>query len=263
MIDTRQLDTLVDPLIDISRRAGAAIMKIYDADNADIEIKQDSSPVTSADLAANAVICESLQMLTPTVPIVSEENKHQPYATRSTYEEHWIVDPLDGTKEFIKRNGEFTVNIALIRGGKPVLGFVYVPVSGDLYYGGVDIGAYRINKYGEKTRIGATAIQLSQPGLRVVTSRSHMSDETEQWIAQLTHAEVQRKGSSLKITSIAAGEADLYPKIGPTMEWDTAAADAVLRAAGGSITQLSNGKPLDYNKPDLTNPHFLAAGQLN
>lgn len=257
-----QLEKLIEPLKAISIQAGGAIMDIYLADTAEVQIKSDQSPVTSADLAANAIICEALEALTPHIPIISEETASVDYAIRSQYDYYWLVDPLDGTKEFIKRNGEFTVNIALIKGQTPILGFVYVPVTGDLYYGGDGVGAYLDDKSGNTTSLGVRKVTMTQPGLRVVTSRSHMSADTQAWIDKLDNAHIERRGSSLKMINIATGASDLYPKIGPTMEWDTGAADAILRAAGGSITKMTDGLPLEYNKRDLTNPHFLAAAEI-
>lgn len=255
------IHSYIPDLLSISRAAGEAIMQVYHKADQGIEIKMDHSPVTAADHAANRIICEGLARVAPSIPIISEENEATDYAIRSCYQQYWLVDPLDGTKEFIKGNDEFTVNIALIEGGIPTLGVVFAPALRDMYYGGGQAGAFHVSASTAPRRIYSRPATRQDTGLRIVVSRSHMDAKTTTWIDQLDNPVVIPCGSSLKMTMIADGKADIYPKLGPTMEWDTAAADAILQAAGGSIIQLDSGKPLAYNKVNLTNPHFIASGR--
>lgn len=236
----------------IARDAGNAIITVYQRADVDVQHKDDNSPLTEADLAAHQVICEGLRALPTQHPIVSEESCDIRWAERQSWSRYWLVDPLDGTKEFIKRNGEFTVNIALIENGEPILGVVYAPVLDALYTGERGGGAF-LN--GE-----AISVVESMPDtLRVVGSRSHPSPETLDWLKALDKSyRLTPMGSSLKLCRIAEGKADLYPRLGPTSEWDTAAGHAVLNAAGGELVTL-DGKPLRYNqKRDYLNPHFIA-----
>lgn len=247
---------------DIARDAGNAILNIYNADNSiAVEHKADNSPLTIADKASNAVIMEGLKKLLVQYPIISEENKEVPYEVRSAYEYYWLVDPLDGTKEFIKRNGEFTVNIALIYQQRPVLGVVYAPCLDEMYYAAKSEGAY-LNKGGETRRLYARAFHLDDAGLNLVSSRSHLNAETEAFIAKFRDPGLVSKGSSLKFLMIASGEAHVYPRIAPTMEWDTAAAQMVVEESGGSILEFESGEALHYNKVNLLNPHFVAYGKV-
>lgn len=238
-------------------KAGESILKIYNDPNADFEVerKADNSPLTKADRAAHLEIVEILEPLQ--IPILSEEGRGIPYEERCGWSQLWIVDPLDGTKEFIKRNGEFTVNIALVEAGVPVLGVIYVPVTGELYYGDRDEGAFKVVD-SVTTKL---PIESSREECIVVASRSHLSEETSAFIdsLRLKHERVEMvsKGSSLKICLVAEGSADVYPRFAPTMEWDTAAGDAILRAAGGVLTHTDSSQPLIYNKVDLLNPHFI------
>lgn len=236
----------------IARDAGNAIMTVYQRADVDVQHKDDNSPLTEADLAAHQVICDGLRALPIQYPIVSEESCDIRWAERQSWSRYWLVDPLDGTKEFIKRIGEFTVNIALIENGEPVLGVVYAPVLDALYTGERGGGAF-LN--GE-----AISVVESMPDtVRVVGSRSHPSPETLDWLKALAKPyRLIPMGSSLKLCRIAEGKADLYPRLGPTSEWDTAAGHAVLNAAGGELVTL-DGKPLRYNqKRDYLNPHFIA-----
>ena len=245
---------LLERVIEISQLAGRAIMDIYQQ-GIKVTHKADDSPLTQADLASHRIICSALEKLEPGLPCLSEESIAVDYSTRSSWREYWLIDPLDGTKEFIKRNGEFTVNIALIRGHEPVMGVVHIPVSGESFSGGRDLGARRVNRRGE-----ATAIQVRKPSadpLVVVGSRSHANPALERYLAQLGRHELISMGSSLKFCAVAEGKADFYPRLGPTSEWDTAAAHAVVVAAGGSVVKL-DGQPLQYNlKDSLLNPEFL------
>lgn len=245
------------PLIDITRRAASVIMDIY---NTDFEVrgKSDDSPVTEADEKAEAVIIEALRELAPEIPIIAEEAVAAG-KTEQIAERFWLVDPLDGTREFINRNGEFTVNIALIENGQPILGVVYAPAIDRLFAGCVGHGA-QVIEAGEVRDIQIRDIPAE--GLTVVASRSHGDPEAlKQFLGDQKVAEVRNAGSSLKICLVAAGEADLYPRLGRTMEWDIAAGHAVLRAAGGRLTNLER-QDLGYGKTGFENPHFLAFGAL-
>lgn len=243
---------MLKELQQIARDAGAAIMDIYNSDDFDVQLKGDDSPLTKADLAAHRVIVDGLSKLSEQYPVLSEESADISWGQRQQWQRYWLVDPLDGTKEFIKRNGEFTVNIALIENGEPVMGVVYAPVLDAMYVGERDNGA----------TLNGTPIQVEQNApetLRIVGSRSHASQETTDWLEQLDKPyEMVPMGSSLKICLVAEGKADIYPRLGPTSEWDTAAAHAVLNAAGGSITTV-DGEPLRYNQKDsFLNPYFIA-----
>ncbi|MFW6094493.1 MAG: 3'(2'),5'-bisphosphate nucleotidase CysQ [Pseudomonadota bacterium] len=247
-------------LIDLTRRAGDAILEIYESDF-DVETKDDESPLTKADLAAHRIITEGLAALTPEIPVVSEESEPPDYATRSGWPRYWLLDPLDGTKEFINKNGEFTVNIALIEHQQPVYGVVGVPAQGTVYTG--DVGRGVAEKHGAtgSERLHGRAMQEGGPVV-VVASRSHGGERLESYIEALGErfAEVRRTpvGSSLKLCILAEGHADLYPRLGPTSEWDIAAAHAVLEAAGGTLWA-ADGQPLRYNaKASFLNPEFIA-----
>lgn len=250
---------LAQEVVQIARHAGAAIMAVYGKKDLGVELKADESPLTLADQAANEVICRELEKLPVRYPIISEENKAVPYATRKNYEYHWLVDPLDGTKEFIKRNGEFTVNIALIHQGRPVMGVVYVPCFNEAYWGAAGVGAY-LETNGTSTKLEVPPFHLTDEGLHVVCSRSHLNEDTQAFVDKLNGPELVPKGSSLKFLIIARGEAHVYPRLGPTMEWDTAAAQAVLEQAGGSVIDEETRQPLRYNKENLLNPYFIAYG---
>lgn len=232
-------------------------MEIYNGEIT-VEIKDDKSPLTAADKASHAVIVAGLQELTPDIPVLSEEGKDIPYEVRRNWRRFWLVDPLDGTKEFIKRNGEFTVNIALIEGQESVLGVVYVPAQDKMFWGGRGQGAWCREGQGE-----AVAIQVRkadpEKGLTVVMSRSHPSPELEEYLKDIKVADALPVGSSLKLCAVAEGRADLYPRLGPTMEWDTAAGHAVVEGAGGTV-KTPEGMPLLYNKENLLNPFFIVEG---
>ena len=252
---------LVQQVLPIAKAAGEAILEIYHQPEAiGTTYKADDSPLTLADQASNQVICEGLQTLSIQYPIVSEENKAIPYAERKDYDYFWMVDPLDGTKEFIKRNGEFTVNIALIHEQRSILGVVYVPCTEELFYAVKGQGAYLI-KDGQSRRLEVKTFTTTDANLRIVCSRSHLNEATQAFVDQYETPELIARGSSLKFTSIAAGEAHLYPRLAPTMEWDTAAAQIVLEEAGGAVIQAENGAPVQYNKENLLNPHFIALGK--
>ncbi len=247
----------LEQLLNLARRAGDAILEIYHTEFT-VQDKEDHSPLTAADLASHGIIVEQLRLLTPEIPVLSEESAAIPFTTRRSWNRYWLIDPLDGTKEFIKRNGEFTVNIALIEEQRPVLGIVYVPVSGVLYFGGAGLGAFRETPGEERRQI--TVCSRRRNPIRVAGSRSHASEGLQLLLANLGPHERVSMGSSLKFCLVAEGSADLYPRLGPTSEWDTAAAQAVVEAAGGKVTDLQL-QPLRYNtKESLLNPHFLVFG---
>ena len=247
-------------IVGIAREAGYAILEVYDRDFAVTE-KEDTSPLTEADLASHRVIRQRLASLTPETPLLSEESATVPFAERSRWHRYWLVDPLDGTNEFIKRNGEFTVNIALIEGGVPVLGVVYVPVTGVTYFGEHDHGAFRQEGNQPPRPIHVTAELQGTP--RVVGSRSHAGEGLQRYLANLGDHELVSMGSSLKLCLVAEGKADVYPRLGPTSEWDTAAAQAVVEAAGGRVTDTGMA-PLRYNTKDsLLNPEFFVFGDIS
>jgi len=247
---------LLDAVLEIATEAGAAIMQVYGREF-EVELKDDRSPLTEADRAAHRIIVDRLGRLSEVYPVLSEESADHELENRRRWNPYWLVDPLDGTKEFVKRNGEFTVNIALVEDNKPVLGAVVAPAIGTAYGGTVGFGAFK--QVGDHR----AAIQVQQPAaepLRVVGSRSHANPDLEAFLAAIGPHELKPMGSSLKICLVAEGEADLYPRLGPTSEWDTAAAEAVLISAGGSMMDLT-GAPLAYNtRESLLNPHFLAVG---
>lgn len=239
--------------------AGHAIMEIYKAaawQMPDVALKPDDSALTQADLRAHEILANGLAKLAPDVPVVSEEDAAS-HANRAPGGAFWLIDPLDGTREFIARNGEFTVNIAFVAGGRPVFGVVYAPALNLLYWGGVGAGAFR-QRRSEIERITVAPYAHGARTTRVVASKSHLNADTARFITALGPHKLIQAGSSLKFCRIAEGAADVYPRLGPTCEWDTAAAQAVLEAAGGHVTTL-DGMPLTYGKPEILNPHFVAS----
>lgn len=245
---------LIEQLLPIARAAGGAIMALYEADATHVQHKADASPVTDADLAAHHVLATQLAALLPGCPVVSEEDACS-QAYRQNKGRFWLIDPLDGTKEFIARNGEFTVNIALIEDGCSVLGVVYAPAIDALYWGGAGLGAFRCIR-GETLAIEVSADRASV-SCRVVASKSHLNEATQSFINRLGAVSLVQAGSSLKFCRVAEGAADIYPRLAPTCEWDTAAAQAVLEGAGGAVVDLQ-GQPLQYGKPHVLNPSFIA-----
>lgn len=240
--------------------AGAAILHIYNSENFEIDFKNDDSPLTKADKKGHEIITKHLSETE--MPILSEEGKNIEFIERKNWNQYWCVDPLDGTKEFIKRNGEFTVNIALIENGEPILGVVYVPVLDKLFYGVKNQGAFLIE--GQKqTKLSENNYQLgfdklnTIKNIKVVASRSHLSAETENFINSLDNPETLSMGSSLKFLLLAEGKAQVYPRFAPTMEWDTAAAHAVLNALYYQVLAYPECSPLRYNKENLLNPWFI------
>lgn len=245
------------PIVRIAKDAGAVIMKIYNDPTGEwnVDKKADNSPVTKADLAANDVICKALLALHPDVPIMSEETKAEAYATRAKWGAYWCVDPLDGTKEFLKRNGEFTVNIALVSDGRPVLGVVYAPALDKCYWGAKGVGAWQ-----DGVRLHAAEFSEKDAGLVLVCSRSHRDERTTAFLERYTEPKTKSMGSSLKFMLVASGEAHLYPRLAPTMEWDTAASQIIVEEAGGVVLREPDAKPMMYNKEDLLNPYFIVHG---
>lgn len=250
---------LLPAVLELAGRAGDAILEVYNAaEGFDIEHKEDRSPLTKADMAAHDLIVEGLRRIAPEIPILSEESAEIPYSERSGWHRYWLVDPLDGTREFIKRNGEFTVNIALIEDGVPIMGVVFAPVLDTFYYGVRGEGAWKQKRGGEAHPIRVAS--LGDGPIRVAGSRSHANERLVAYLDRLGKHELRPMGSSLKSCLVAEGEADLYPRIGPTSEWDTGAAQAVVEAAGGQVTD-TDMKPLRYNQKDsLLNPDFLVFG---
>lgn len=254
------LPKLIDPVVSLAAEAGRAILEVY-ASDFDVQVKDDQSPLTQADMASHHIIVEGLGKLTPDLPVISEESGLPGFEQRSQWNPYWLIDPLDGTKEFVKRNGEFTVNIALIEDHQPVFGVVHVPVRGTTYSGCRGVGA-ELRANGAGPRPIAVARESATP-VRVVGSRSHRGASLDQFLQNLGDFEMHPTGSSLKFCLIAEGSADVYPRLGPTSEWDTAAAQAVVEQAGGTVLEL-DGKPLSYNnKSDILNPHFLVAGPMD
>jgi 3'(2'), 5'-bisphosphate nucleotidase len=250
----RNLRALAEQLLPIVDRAGAAIMKIYDG-GFTVQHKEDDSPLTMADLESQHVILEGLKGITPDIPILSEESAAAPWSERQTWRELWVVDPLDGTREFVKRNGEFTVNIALVVEHEPVLGVVSAPAQGLVYWGAKGVGAFTEHRGAARTPIHAAPPQRP---LRVVGSRSHAGKETAAYLEKLAEHVMTGVGSSLKFCLLAEGNAELYPRFGPTSEWDTAAGQAVLEAAGGHVTR-ADGHPMRYNcRESILNGNFIA-----
>lgn len=248
-------ENLLPPIIAVAMQAGRAIMAIYAEPASAVTTKPDNSPLTQADLAADRVIRAGLKELSLGWPVLSEESAQIAYADRCDWQRFWLVDPLDGTREFIKRNGEFTVNIALIEDGEPVLGVVYAPALDVCYFAARGVGAF-VRRGTENSQFISVKTHVSGEPVKVVASRSHSDARTEALLQNLGDYQCISMGSSLKLCLVAEGVAHIYPRLGPTMEWDTAAAHAVVKLAGGRVCDL-NGCELSYNKPDLHNPEFL------
>jgi len=244
-------------IVAIAKEAGDAIMAIYEQDF-EVEFKADNSPLTIADTTAHEIIANALKRYE--LPVLSEEGKSIDYSERKQWQHYWCVDPIDGTKEFIKKNGEFTVNIALVSDGVPVLGVVYAPALNELYYAKQGEGAYKVSG-GSTIVLPAKINSAPETLMHVVASKSHLSDDTQAFINALPTKKVEQisRGSSLKLVMVAEGVADIYPRLAPTMEWDTAAADAIVRQSGkmSYIYDEKLNQPLQYNKEDLLNPWFV------
>ena len=258
MIDIAALITIAK---DAALEAGDAILEVYASGDFGVEIKSDQSPLTLADKAAHNVIIAHLQKTG--LPILSEEGSTIPYNDRKAWEYFWLVDPLDGTKEFVKRTGEFTVNIALMHLSIPIAGVIYAPSIDVLYYGSKETGVYKTEK-GKQSQLSLVLKKNTMEDLRkkdpiiIVASKSHMNDETKTFIDQFVNPQLSSMGSSLKLMLLAEGAADIYPRLAPTMEWDTAAGDALLRSLNMSVYQTDLKTELLYNKENLLNPSFIA-----
>lgn len=253
-----------ESVIKIAKQAGDAILEIYNGFDAEaVHDKSDGSPLTAADLAAHKIIESGLYDLCPDIPCLSEESSNKSlydYHKRKHWQSFWLVDPLDGTKEFIKKNGEFTVNIALIEQGVPTQGVVFAPVYDDLFFAHPDIGAYRQTQ--NQPAIPLPIVRQNDNTITVVTSRSHMNEETQHFVNTLEKTSGKKiefisRGSSLKICNVVDGSADIYPRLGPTMEWDTAAAHAILKHCGKELLDYVKKTPIQYNKENLLNPWFI------
>jgi len=249
---------LLEPVAALAVQAGARILEVYNSDEIRVQEKEDRSPLTAADLASHHTIMAGLAALTPDFPVLSEESASLPYTERATWRQYWLVDPLDGTREFIKRNGEFTVNIALVDAGVPVMSVVHVPVTGVSYLACAGRGAFK-----QQPGTGPGEIHVRKLGegpVMVVGSRSHRGDSLNRFLENLGTYDMVGMGSSLKLCLVAEGAADIYPRLGPTSEWDTAAAQCVVEQAGGFVTD-TQMRPLRYNtKESLLNPFFLVFG---
>jgi 3'(2'), 5'-bisphosphate nucleotidase len=259
MIDVSERERLLAPVTDLARGAGNAILEVYhQAEDYEVTDKADNSPLTVADVRAHRVIEQGLAELRPQIPILSEESGEVPYSERAQWSAYWLVDPIDGTREFIKRNGEFTVNIALVDEGVPVLGVVHAPVIATDYFAAQGVGAYKRVDEADATAIQAQA--LGADTIRVAGSRSHADERLQAFLDRIGDYELRPMGSSLKFCLVAQGSADVYARFGRTSEWDTAAAQAVVEAAGGHVTDTAL-QPLRYNQGEsLLNPDFLAFG---
>ncbi|WP_394172304.1 3'(2'),5'-bisphosphate nucleotidase CysQ [Guptibacillus hwajinpoensis] len=260
----------VEEIIPIALEAGANIMEIYRTEDFHVQTKQDASPLTLADQLSHETIVKGLEALQLDIPILSEEGKQLTYEDRKDWEYFWLIDPLDGTKEFIKRNGEFTVNIALIHNGKPVIGVIYAPVLDTLYVAKEGLGSFKVEEATKKkfesieefiTVARKLPLDCKEKKISAVASRSHLSKETEDYLNKVKkkygEIDITSAGSSLKLCLVAEGTASVYPRFAPTMEWDTAAGHAIVTCAGGTVTQPELRKPLSYNKQDLLNPWFI------
>jgi len=254
--------TWLEPVRALAAEASLRILEIY-VTGFDVTAKDDESPLTAADLAAHHAIVAGLERLTPDIPVLSEESSAVPFAERSQWRRYWLVDPLDGTKEFIERNGQFTVNVALIENHEPVLGVVRTPATGLCYFAVRGYGAFREEPYQPPQPIQVKPLQPGKP-VRVVGSRSHGGPGLKKFVAAMGAHELVTIGSSLKFCQVAEGTADVYPRLGPTSEWDTAAAQAIVEVAGGGVVSAETGEPLRYNtRESLLNPPFIVYGDAS
>lgn len=248
---------LINNVVAISEKAGEVILDIYHKPNINIDLKDDQSPLTEADLSSHNLIVNKLGELTPNIPILSEEASEISFKERSKWDLYWLIDPLDGTKEFVKKNGEFTVNIALIENNIPIFGVIYVPVTKEKYWGSNKFGSFYASRNRNVEKLNVS--KKSDKKLRIVTSRSHINDDLESLLNQIEDYELVSKGSSLKFCLIASGDADIYPRFGLTSEWDTAAGEAIVKFAGGHIVTIDNSVMKYNSKISLLNPYFIVA----
>ena len=241
---------------EIAQDAGLAILQIYNSDF-DYKLKKDFSPITEADNISHKIITERLKILTPKIPIISEENSEIPYEIRSRWKKYWLVDPLDGTKEFIKKNGDFTVNIALIQNNTPIFGVIHIPVTNETYWGSKINGSFYSNSNNDIKQIRVS--KNNNNPIRLVASRSHPSEMLNDLLEKIVDYEILKVGSSIKFCHIASGQAECYPRFGPTSEWDIAAGEAIVSFAGGNVIT-SAGDLINYNaKEDYLNPNFIVS----
>ena len=255
-----------EEIFEVIRKAGNEILKVYSGNDFQVEKKSDKTPLTLADKKSNDVIVNGLIRLFPELPLLSEESKKTAYHERKGWEYLWLIDPLDGTKEFIKKNGEFSINLALIKDGKPIFGILYLPVLGLFYYAGKGYGAYKIEKNGKKNNLKPAKYNKNgaNRSIRVIFSKSHYNQETRAYVDKIRNQYFQPTmisvGSAMKLAYLAEGKADIYPRLAPTMEWDIAAGQIIVEETGGIVIDFLEKKPLKYNKKNLQNPWFLASG---
>lgn len=261
-MDHHEILNNASSIVSILTEASDIIKKIYWSQDFNTELKSDQSPVTTADIKSHEYIMHELALLYPEIPIVSEESELPPYDVRKKWEYFWLLDPLDGTKEFLKRTGEFTINLALIQGTKSIAGFINIPLQEKTYFAIKDLGAFCYQSDGDHTPLQVNTFDLNKKGIQVVASRNHKDKKTQVYIDALNEPEIIEKGSALKFISIASGEADYYPRMINIMEWDTAAGQIIIEEAGGSFVNAETGMPLSYNKAEMYNPYFIAAGKI-
>tara|TARA_B100001250_G_scaffold401756_1_gene414008 strand:+ start:170 stop:982 length:813 start_codon:yes stop_codon:yes gene_type:complete len=259
-IDHNNLPKLLPEIDNIARRAGDEILKIYKTDFS-VCNKEDDSPLTSADTAAHEVICKNLSLLTPQIPILSEESSHIDFSEREKWEQYWLVDPLDGTREFIKKNDEFTVNIALIDAHQSVLGVVHIPVIGTSYLAAINHGSHKCDKKNKMERIFVR--EINEDTITIAGSRSHGNQKQQSFISKIKNAKMLSVGSSKKFCLVAEGKADIYPRFGSTSEWDTAAGQCIVEESGGKVIDEDLNR-IKYNtKSSLINPSFFVIGDMS
>ncbi|MGD8558873.1 MAG: 3'(2'),5'-bisphosphate nucleotidase CysQ [Gammaproteobacteria bacterium] len=257
---SQSLSELTKQVISIAEQASERILKVYNTEFA-VTAKDDNSPLTEADMAAHHTIVDGLSKLTPDIPILSEESNGAPFEKRRQWQRYWLVDPLDGTREFVKRNGEFTVNIALIDNHEPIIGVIDTPVTGVCYYANRDEGSFK--KTPDEGPVKIKTRRKPEDHTLVAGSRSHRGDSLNDFLAKIGKYDIVSMGSSLKSCLVAEGRVDIYPRLGPTSEWDTAAAQCVVENAGGQLVELSM-QPMRYNtKESLLNPYFLVIGDTS
>ena len=258
-MENNKIAQWVEPSVKLAKRAGLGILDVYSrAGKFEVNTKSDNSPLTQADLISNEIITNGLQAFTPDIPIITEENELPAFQERRDWQRYWLIDPLDGTREFIQRSGEFTVNIALIEGNRPVIGVIYIPVSGVSYYALAGKGTFKLDNRGDVQQIHTRSWQASET--KVLASRSRRLEEMRKKLSSIAEFDIKHIGSSLKFCRIADGIADFYPRLGDTSEWDTAAGQCILEEAGGKVVDMQ-GRPLVYNSRDsILNPHFMAVG---
>ncbi len=261
-MNIQSLDT--DYLINLTKKAGDLILSIYEEkkENWEVSFKSDQSPLTLADKTSNEYLCSELIKTYPDIPIISEENKEIPYSNRAGFKYFWLIDPLDGTKEFIKRNGEFTVNLALVYKNDVVAGIVHVPAKNWTYWAVKGSGAFKIEGTKPAVKLQAQEFTLNDENLIFVSSRSHINEETEAFISRFKNPQNTSMGSSLKLLLVAEGKAHIYPRLGPTMEWDTAASQIIVEEAGGKVVDYESNEKFRYNKENLLNNYFVVYGNL-